>query len=236
MIKDANGNCVTPPTPTVDLAIVKVDTPDPVSVGRTIRYEITVRNNGPTRATGIVMTDTLPLGVELVSARPNQGSCSASGRTVTCNLLGLTVGSKAVVKIVARALTPGVVLNRARVTGDRPETREDNNETSTTTRIVAPFQPPTARCDSVTVGRRTLVVGRRTTLRIFVKANGRALAGERVVIRGAGITVSARTNRRGVAVVTVRATRPGVVSIRVAGEPCARRIGAIGRDQPDLTG
>jgi hypothetical protein len=129
-----------------------------------------------------------------------------------------------------------VVVNRARVTGDQPETREDNNESSTSTRIVAPFQPPSARCDSVTVGRRTVVVGKRTTLRVFVKASGRALAGERVVVRGAGISVSARTNRRGVAVVTVRATRPGVISIRVNGEPCSRRIGAIGGDQPDLTG
>jgi hypothetical protein len=37
-------------------------------------------------------------------------------------------------------------------------------------------------------------------------------------------------------VVTVRAVRPGVVTIRVAGEVCARRIGAVDRGQPDLTG
>jgi uncharacterized repeat protein (TIGR01451 family) len=239
MIKDANGNCVTPPPPvppSIDLAVVKSDSADPVSAGRTVLYTITVTNNGPGKATGIVVTDTLPTGVEFVSVRANQGRCSTAGRTVTCRLGGLTEGSKAVVKIVARAKTPGVVLNTARVTGDQPDSQPGNNTTSETTRIVAPFQPPEARCDSVTVGRRTIIVGKRTTLRIFVKANGRGMANERIRVTGPGISKSARTNRRGVAVLRVTATRPGIVSIRVTGEACGRRIGAIGGGQPDLTG
>ena len=239
MVKDASGNCVTPPPPAppeVDLVIAKEDSADPISVGRTVLYTITVRNNGPGKATGVVVTDTLPAGLEIVSVRANQGTCSTSGRVVTCRLGGLTPRSKAVVKVRARGTAPGSVVNTARVTGDQPDPTPGDNTTSETTRIVAPFQPPEARCDSVTVGRRTISVGARTTLRVFVKANGRALAGERVRVSGAGISVSARTNRRGVAVVTVRAARPGIVTIRVAGETCARRIGAVDRSQPDLTG
>jgi uncharacterized repeat protein (TIGR01451 family) len=238
MIKDASGNCVTPPPPppSVDLTIVKEDSADPVSVGRTVLYRITVTNNGPDKATGVVVTDTLPAGLEILSVRANQGTCSTSGRTVTCRLGGLTPRSKAVIKVLTRGTAPGSVVNSARVEGDQPDPRPNNNTTSETTRIVAPFQPPEARCDSVTVGRRTISVGARTTLRIFVKANGRALAGETVRVRGAGISVSARTNRRGIALVTVRAARPGIVTIRVAGETCARRIGAVDRGQPDLTG
>jgi uncharacterized repeat protein (TIGR01451 family) len=236
MVKDASGNCVTPPPPTVDLAIVKDDSADPVSVGRTVLYTITVTNNGPVKATGVVVTDSVPAGLEIVSVRANQGTCSTSGRTVTCRLGGLTPSSKAVVKVLTRGSAPGVVVNAARVTGDQPDSRPGNNSTSENTRIVAPFQPPPAVCDSVTVGRRTVKIGVRTTLRIVVKANGRGLAAERVRVRGAGIDVSARTNRLGVAVVSVRAQRPGVISINVAGERCARRIGAIGGGQPDLTG
>jgi uncharacterized repeat protein (TIGR01451 family) len=238
MVKDASGNCVTPPPPppSVDLTIAKDDSADPVSVGRTVLYTITVTNNGPDKATGIVVTDTLPAGLEIVSVRANQGTCSTSGRTVTCRLGGLTPRSKAVVKVLARGTAPGSVVNSARVDGDQPDPRPNNNTTSETTRIVAPFQPPEARCDSVTVGRRTIPVGAATTLRVFVKANGRALAGETVRVSGAGISVSARTDRRGVAVVTVRAARPGIVTIRVAGETCARRIGAVDRGQPGLTG
>jgi uncharacterized repeat protein (TIGR01451 family) len=239
MVKDASGNCVTPPPPpppSVDLSIKKDDSADPVSVGRVFQYTITATNNGPGKATDVVVTDTLPAGLEVVSVRANQGKCSTSGRTVTCRLGGLTPRSKAVVKVRVRGTAPGSLVNEATVTGDQPDPTPDNNTTSETTRIVAPFQPPSARCDSVTVGRRTISVGSATTLRVFVKANGRPLAGERVRVSGAGISVSARTNRRGVAVVTVRAVRPGIITIRVAGETCARRIGAVDRGQPDLTG
>jgi hypothetical protein len=62
------------------------------------------------------------------------------------------------------------------------------------------------------------------------------MANERIRVTGPGISKSARTNRRGVAVLRVTATRPGIVSIRVTGEACGRRIGAIGGGQPDLTG
>ena len=238
MIKDANGNCVTPPTPapSVDLSIEKSDSADPVSAGRSVVYTITVTNNGPGKATAIVVTDTIPGGLGVISVRANQGSCSSAGRTVTCRLGALTQGSKAVVKVTARALTPGVQVNTARVAGNEADPKPSNNTTTERTRIVAPFQPPSAVCDSVTVGRRTIAVGRQTTLRIFVKSRGRGLANERVRVTGPGIDKSGRTNRRGVAVISVRAQRPGIVSIRVAGESCRRRIGAIGRGQPDLTG
>jgi uncharacterized repeat protein (TIGR01451 family) len=240
MVKDASGNCVTPPSPppSIDLAVVKDDSVDPVTAGRNVLYTVTATNRSSVGATGVVVTDTVPAGLEILSVRASQGSCSTAGRTVTCRLGGLPAGSKAIVRILVRTSAPGVVTNFARVTGNEPDPRPGNNTTSETTRIVAPFQPPSAACDTVTVaGRRTVDVGVRTQLRIFVKARGRALAGERVRVRGAGIDVSARTNRRGVAVVWVRAKRPGVISVAVVGEPtCARRLGAVGRDQPDLTG
>jgi uncharacterized repeat protein (TIGR01451 family) len=240
MVKDASGNCVTPPSPppSIDLAIAKDDSVDPVSAGRTVLYTITATNTSSVKATGVVVTDTVPAGLEILSVRANQGSCSTAGRTVTCRLGGLPAGSKAVVKILVRTSAPGVVTNFARVSGNEPDPQPGNNTTSENTRIVAPFQPPSADCDTVTVaGRRTVNVGVRTQLRIFVKANGRGMAGERIRVRGPGINLSARTNRRGIATVWVRAARPGVIAIAVVGEPtCGRRIGAVGGGQPDLTG
>jgi uncharacterized repeat protein (TIGR01451 family) len=238
MIKDASGNCVTPPSPppAIDLSIAKDDSADPVSAGRNVLYTVTVTNTSSVKATGVVVTDTLPAGLTILSVRASQGSCTTAGRTITCQLGGLPARSKAVVKVLVRTTAPGVVTNHARVSGNEPDPTPANNTTAENTRIVAPFQPPSAGCDSVTVGRRTILVGRATTLRIFVKSNGRGRANERVRITGAGIDKSARTNRLGIAVISVRATRPGIVSIRVTGESCSRRIGAIGGGQPDLTG
>ena len=47
----------------MDLSIAKVDSPDPVVQGSSLTYTVTVTNNGPSNATGVVMTDTLPAGV-----------------------------------------------------------------------------------------------------------------------------------------------------------------------------
>jgi uncharacterized repeat protein (TIGR01451 family) len=240
MVKDASGNCVTPPgppAPLVDLAVTKLDTPDPVSVGNRLRYTIRVTNRGPGRATGVVVTDVLPGGLTLISTDPSQGSCSASGAKITCHLGTMAVNLSATIVVIVRPSRAGNVVNTARVVGAEGDPNPKNNTSTVTTRVVAPFQPPAApRCDSVTVGRRTITVGTRTTLRVFVKARGRALARVRVRVRGAGIDLRATTSRKGVAVFSVRARRTGIVTITVANESCQRRIGAISGDQPDLTG
>jgi uncharacterized repeat protein (TIGR01451 family) len=57
-----------------DLALGKiVNDPDP-NVGDTITFTVTLTNNGPGTATGIVVTDLLPAGLTAVSASPSQGS------------------------------------------------------------------------------------------------------------------------------------------------------------------
>ena len=240
MIKDASGNCVTPPGPApalIDLMVRKVDTPDPVSAGRTLRYTITVTNRSSVRATGVIVEDIMPAGVRITSARASQGSCSAAGARITCRLGTLGAGASARVTIQAVPSTPGTIVNFARVHGNEPDPRPENNTTTETTRVVAPFQPPSAVCDTVTAGTRSIAVGTRTTLRIVVKGRGRAVVNARVRVRGAGIDATARTNRRGVAVVSVRATKRGIVTISVAGfRNCGRRIGAVDGGQPDLTG
>ena len=70
-------------------------------------YALGVTNNGPSPATLVTVTDTLPSNVSFVSATLSQGSCNATGQTVTCNLgtvaasqtvaidLGVSVGSAA---------------------------------------------------------------------------------------------------------------------------------------------
>jgi uncharacterized repeat protein (TIGR01451 family) len=78
-------------TSSADLAITKSGSPNPVKQGQTITYTLGVTNNGPSNATGVTVTDTLPTKVTFVSATPSQGSCSQAAGIVTC-ALGYAVG------------------------------------------------------------------------------------------------------------------------------------------------
>ncbi len=72
--------------PVADLSITKSGAPNPVTVGSSLAYTVMVTNNGPSPATAVALTDTLPAGVTFVSANATQGACAQSGGTVTCNL------------------------------------------------------------------------------------------------------------------------------------------------------
>ncbi len=50
-----------------DLRITKTDSPDPVNAGDQLVYTITVTNDGPDAASGVVVVDPLPAGVTFVS-------------------------------------------------------------------------------------------------------------------------------------------------------------------------
>ena len=64
--------------PAADLSLTKTDSPDPVLAGELLTYTLAVHNAGPSSATAVELTDTLPAGVTFVSADPTQGSCSES--------------------------------------------------------------------------------------------------------------------------------------------------------------
>src|SRR6185295_9883082 len=76
-----------------DLSITKRDSRDPVLVNSPFTYTLTVNNSGPSPATGVVVTDTLPGSLTVNSMVPTQGTCSFAAPTITCNLGGLAVSS-----------------------------------------------------------------------------------------------------------------------------------------------
>jgi uncharacterized repeat protein (TIGR01451 family) len=106
----------------VHLAINMGDHPDPVKVGKNLTYTIRVANTGSAMATGVQVTDTLPKGVNFVSASPG---CSIKGRTITCTIPSLAPDEKATLQITVQPTVPGGLRNTVSVTANEHPRRED---------------------------------------------------------------------------------------------------------------
>ena len=129
-----------PPPQQADLAITKSDSPDPVIVGQTLTYSIGVSNGGPDGATGVSVTDTLPLGAAFQSATSSQGSCIQAAGTVTCKIGSLANGASATIEIKVTPQNTGTITNTASVTGDQSDFNATNNSATESTTVHLPGQ------------------------------------------------------------------------------------------------
>jgi uncharacterized repeat protein (TIGR01451 family) len=123
------------------MAVTKTDSPDPVVINNNVTYTVVVVNNGPSQATSVVLTDTLPAGPAFVSANSTQGTCTQAAGTVTCNIGTMASGANATVTIVITPAATGNITNTASVTSAVTDPTAGNN-TATATTTVAPAIPP----------------------------------------------------------------------------------------------
>jgi len=121
-------------SPSADLAVTMIDSPDPVPLSSDLTYTITVANNGELNATGVTLTDTLPEGSTLVSANTSAGSCRRTA-TVTCDIGNLNVSAKVTITIVIKPPARETINNTATVTGVEPDPNRANNTASQETRV-----------------------------------------------------------------------------------------------------
>lgn len=129
---------------TTDLAIDKVDDPDPVAAGDDLTYTLTISNDGPNPASDVEVTDTLPSGVTHVS---NDAGCIESPvGTLTCDLgeipargsedIGITVTVDA--DLVYNNSGPLTITNSAEVVNNAgPDPDTSNNSVMQDTEVIA---------------------------------------------------------------------------------------------------
>jgi uncharacterized repeat protein (TIGR01451 family) len=144
------------PSGTADLKVTKADSPDPVGVGGTLTYTIKVENLGPEAATGVTVTDTLPKGVDFVSASSSLGKCTQQARKVTCVLGSLPApsvnyGALPTITIAVIPRQAGTITNTASVKGDQKDKAPGNNSATATTRVVGVGHVATCRGVAATI-------------------------------------------------------------------------------------
>jgi uncharacterized repeat protein (TIGR01451 family) len=136
-------------TPVADLSITKADSPDPVLAGGGLTYTLAVSNNGPSTASTLTVTDTLPPGVTYVSETGTDWICAyeESTRTLTCTRTTLAVGAAPditlLVTVDAAAVSP--ITNSATVSSATydPSTANNSAAENTMANTATPTETPT---------------------------------------------------------------------------------------------
>ncbi len=128
-----------------NLSVAITDTPDPVAVNQNVTYVVTVTNAGPDAATNVVLTDTLPAGVTVVSSTSSQGGTPTADRsTITANLGSLASGATATLTLVVKPTAAGTLTNSARVISDVTDPDSANNVASQETTVQSGTTTPGA--------------------------------------------------------------------------------------------
>jgi uncharacterized repeat protein (TIGR01451 family) len=116
-----------PPLGKADLYVYKGDySPYVVRVGDFLTYRIEISNRGPAAATGVKLTDVLPVKLSHVSTATSQGTC-IGGPTVTCDLGTIQSGGFALVKVTVKPIVHGLMINKVTLTSNETDPEPLNN-------------------------------------------------------------------------------------------------------------
>jgi len=158
------------------------------TAGSNVTYLMTVTNNGPIAASNVVITDSLPANMSLVSCAGSMGSCFNQVNTVTASLGSLQSGAQATVTLVAQIgySVPGgtLISNSASVTSSNPDSNPANNIGGPATFTVQAAPPADLRLTKVISAGApggVALAGSNVTYLITVVNNGPGVAPNVVV-------------------------------------------------------
>jgi uncharacterized repeat protein (TIGR01451 family) len=127
-----------------DLSVTKTDSPDPVTAGSELTYTLTVQNSGPADAPNVVLTDSVPAGIQNPQYVVDGGG-SWSNWTGSVSLGTLNNGDSRQVQIRGTVAVPAgeSLENSATVSSDAADPDSTDNDTGIiATSVVASTPPP----------------------------------------------------------------------------------------------
>ena len=152
--------------PSADLSVA-LSTTGSTAVGQNLTYQVVVTNGGPSAATGVTATFTLPAGVTLVSS-----TCTGTG-PLTCSAASLANGAVATFQAVVTPTAAGTLNSSVTVTGAPSDPNAANNSASLATVIGA---APSADLSVALSTTGSAVVGQSLTYQLVVTNGGPSAA------------------------------------------------------------
>jgi uncharacterized repeat protein (TIGR01451 family) len=106
--------------------------------GNGLTFTITVKNRGPSAASGLKVTDELPVGTTVLSATSSLGTCTVANGLLTCAISQLPAGASVVVTLQLGIGASGTYTNVADVKGLELDPSPANNLAVETVPFTAP--------------------------------------------------------------------------------------------------
>jgi len=120
--------------PKADVAVKITTSPKPVvSPGATLTYTLAVTNLGPSIATGLTLTDTLPTLGTLLSISGNGWNCTVTNGEATCLLSMLAPGTTSNITIAVQAPSGGTLVDAATLFSETADPDFTNNSANNST-------------------------------------------------------------------------------------------------------
>ena len=196
-------------TTAANLGLTKSVTPNDLVAGGPATYTLAGTNAGPSDATALVLTDTLPAGLAITGVTPSTGTCTTTGQTVRCTVDRLAPTGVVTVRIsvdVAADAT-GSRTNGAGISSEVTDPSLGDNTSAVTSAVVASADlrlTKTAAPEPVVAGttvRYTFSavnvgpsVAAAVVLDDALPANARVLAGSARAPAGSTCTVDTTAN------------------------------------------
>ena len=175
-----------------DNSISAVATPASISVGGASEYLFTVTNNGP-GSSPVSFSDTVPTGLNILSALAASGSCTISGQTVSCTTASIPIGTSITVAIAVQAPTAGSYADAATITSVVPDPNPANNLASATLTVLAPIvspPPPVIQCKTPHLNGLSLAKAKKALLAAHCKVGKITKKTSKGVRKGYVVTTS----------------------------------------------
>ena len=97
----------------IDLSVTKTVNNSSPNVGEQVVFTVTVANGGPSDATGVQISESLPTGTTLISSNPSQGSFNLGNGVWTVGTI--PAGQQASIQLTATVTNSGTGINTAQV-------------------------------------------------------------------------------------------------------------------------
>lgn len=131
-LQDSSFQCC---VPSADLGVNQNAAPDPAAADQNLTYTLVISNAGPSAASSIAVTDSLPAGVTFVSASPG---CINLGGAIACTIATLAGGSTNNILVTVKPNAEGTLTNTVSVTSGIADPNTNNNVSVFTTAVYTP--------------------------------------------------------------------------------------------------